>query len=127
MQKNKEYIILENLPLFEKYQLIDINETTWKDISKDKKNDNKDIIVIDRLYIKGINRISYNDRKIEDYSVFFKDYLSLGKRLFELSTTKNAISFSKPLVVTDIDIVDKYINDIGVYQKFYTKYQNLCD
>ena len=71
-----EYIYLKNLPLFERYELIDINEEIWKSTRNAGLFNNRGSRSINSLYIKGINKISDEDRKIDDYKMFFKNYLN---------------------------------------------------
>lgn len=123
-----KYIYLKNLPLFERYELIDTNEETWKSTRNVGLFNNRGIRSINSLYIKGINKISDEDRKIDDYKVFFKDYLNLGKKLFELSTSKNKMSFIKPISIDDDSLIEsKYNEEIRDTSSFDKKYWDKLD
>ncbi len=123
-----KYIYLKNLPLFERYELIDTNENTWKSTRNVGLFNNRGIRSINSLYIKGINKISDEDRKIDDYKVFFKDYLNLGKKLFELSISKNKMSFIKPILIDDDSLIElKYNEEIMDMSNFNKKYGDLID
>ena len=123
-----EYIYLKNLPLFERYELFDINEETWKSTRNAGLFNNRGSRSINSLYIKGINKISDEDRKIDDYKMFFKNYLNLGKKLFELSTSKNKMSFIKPILIDDDSFIEsKYNEEIMDMSNFNKKYGDLID
>ena len=77
------------LPAFEEYTIINNEEEVLKFLNK--VSNNKGILPIDTLYIKGINRIDNNN--CIGANKFFYDYLELGKQLFELSLLNNKMSF----------------------------------
>ena len=82
-------IYTDNLPAFEEYTIINNEEEVLKFLNK--VSNNKGILPIDTLYIKGINRIDNNN--CIGANKFFYDYLELGKQLFELSLLNNKMSF----------------------------------
>ena len=89
----EKLIYTDNLPQFEKYEIIETNIEEWHSINKAVQKDNiSGIYNVDYLYIKGFNRLEVEDNTIP-VEQFFKDYLKLGKKLFDLSTPKHTIRF----------------------------------
>lgn len=102
----EDLIFIDNLPMYERYEFIDANEDIWKKL---KENSNMDMRGIDKLFIKGINREEREENTIlwED---FFKEYLKLGKKLFELVYKKHRIRLIHSYQVDEIlDLKERYV------------------
>lgn len=82
-------IYTDNLPAFEEYTIINNQEEVLGSLNR--ITNNKGILPIEALYIKGTNRIDNNN--CIGANKFFYDYLELGKQLFELSLLNNKMSF----------------------------------
>ena len=104
----KEYIYTQNLYCYEKYEVFDLNDDDSYSTAKIGINNDKGVRFPESIYIKGINRIQ-NERVSSKF--FLKDYLDLGKKLFELASSKNNISFATNRLLDDDDIKSKYIEE----------------
>lgn len=82
-------IYTDNLPAFEEYTIINNQEEVLESLNR--ITDNKGILPIEALYIKGINRI--DNSNCIGANKFFYDYLELGKQLLELSLLNNKVKF----------------------------------
>lgn len=82
-------IYTDNLPAFEEYTIINNQEEVLESLNR--ITNNKGILPIEALYIKGINKIDNSD--CIGANKFFNDYLELGKQLLELSLLNNQVKF----------------------------------
>ena len=103
-----QYIYKKGLPSFKKYDLFDYSEESWELTLKDSLFKGKGIRDISTLYIKGIDMIEDKEKKI-DCRLFFNDYIELGKKLYELSTTEHTVCFLQNYEFDYSTLVSNYI------------------
>lgn len=103
------FIFIDNLPMFERYEIIDSKDEDMVAISEVLNENNiKGVYTTEYSYIKGINRKERDENKIK-CDAFFQAYLNLGKKLFELATSKNKIKVISRYEITDIsDLTSRY-------------------
>jgi len=102
----------KNLLSFEKYELFDPSEENWR-ATTFIPSFPQGVRHIDSLYIKGINRI-FSSKTI-NCKDFFSDYLKLGKKLFELATSRNKISFTLNEDLDDSELNSNYIEKVMTF------------
>lgn len=129
----KKRLYIDNIPRFEEYDLIDLNQDDAEfliKVNEDKEKIYRGVRVPDNMYIIGKNQLEYIEYL--DVADFKKDYLKLGKDLFNLCISKNNIEFDNSYKLDDKDIYLKYICSDYDYQfeahkKYKEDFDNIYD
>ena len=109
---NREKIYLENIPMYEEYDLIDLNENDTIFLMKMYEKEHKNKIsngtrLPDGMFIIGRKKQKNNNSVSAEQ--FFKDYLKLGKDIFNLAISKKDIEIQYPYKLSDDYIYLKHI------------------
>lgn len=128
-------IYIDNIPRFEEYDLIDLNTDNTFFLMKKYNEEHinkisKGTRLPDRMFIVG-KRIQKNnedsDRTI-NAKTFHDDYLKLGKKLFELSTSKHDIEFEYSYQLDNDDLYLKHLVTNYEYEiMMREKYEDYLD
>ncbi len=99
-----KFIYTNDLPMYEKYELIDIYDYLSGGLNLTSRN-------ADTLFIKGINKIDRPKKTIQIYD-FVNEYRELGKNLFELVYKKHKIELKYTYGITEkSDLKERYIQE----------------
>ncbi len=99
---DNKLVYIDGIPTFRKYDLININEGI-QHLFKNQLNANF-------LYIKGINKIE-DKKKTTYYGYLLKDYLKLGKELYNLAK-QNKIKFEYMDKISNSDFESHFLENI---------------
>lgn len=127
-------IYIDNIPSFEEYDLVDLNTYNTLFLMKMYNEEHSDKIskgirIPDRMFIIGKGMQPNNDsNRTINAKTFYEDYLKLGKKLFELSTSKYNIEFEYSYQLDDDDLYLKHLVFNTEYETMMReKYENYID
>lgn len=127
-------IYIDNIPSFEEYDLVDLNTYNTLFLMKKYNEEHADKIskgirLPDRMFIIGKGMQPNNDsNRTINAKTFYEDYLKLGKKLFELSTSKHNIEFEYSYQFDDDDLYLKHLVFNPEYEiMMREKYENYLD
>ncbi len=99
-----KFIYTNDLPMYEKYELIDIYDYLSGGLNLTSRS-------ADTLFIKGINKKNRPKETIKIYD-FQNEYRELGKNLFELVYKKHKIKLKYTYIITEkSDLKERYIQE----------------
>ena len=99
-----KFIYTNDLPMYEKYELIDIYDYLSGGLNLTSRS-------ADTLFIKGINKKNRPKETIKIYD-FQNEYRELGKNLFELLYKKHKIKIKYTYIITEkSDLKERYIQE----------------